>query len=317
MSGDDDAAAAVDDEKLHCASCGITQVDDIKLKDCDSCDLVRYCGDACQELHLPEHKEECKKRAAELRDKLLFKQPESTYLGDCPICTIPLPLDDRKYVLRPCCCNFICEGCMHRSVQLAAGERSGFPKCPYCREPAPPASDINRVFMKYIRKRVKANDPTAMSLMGGNRCSKGDYNGAFELFRKAAELGHADAHYKLAELYCEGKGVEMDSRKEIHHLEEAAIAGHPKARHDLGIYAFTNDKRERAVKHWIIAANQGQDESIQCLKKTFELEGIEGGRRSVSKEDFAAALRGHHAAVKATKSPEREAAAAFHQRIRH
>jgi hypothetical protein len=38
----------------------------------------------------------CKKRAAELRDEILFKQPENTHLGDCPICFLPLSLDLEK-----------------------------------------------------------------------------------------------------------------------------------------------------------------------------------------------------------------------------
>ena len=53
-----------------CASCGIAEIDDIKLKDCDDCDLVRYCSDACQRDHKTKHKEACKKRAAELDEKI-------------------------------------------------------------------------------------------------------------------------------------------------------------------------------------------------------------------------------------------------------
>jgi hypothetical protein len=55
------------------------------------------------------------------------------------------------------------------------------------------------------------------------------------------------------------------------------------------------------VKHFIIAANLGHDDSLDTLKKFFRM-GI------VSKQDFAAALRGHQAAVDATKSPQREVA---------
>jgi len=67
-----------------CASCGIAQVDDIELKECAECDLVKYCSDECQN-YKPQHKEDCKKRAAELHDEILFQQPESSHLGDCPI----------------------------------------------------------------------------------------------------------------------------------------------------------------------------------------------------------------------------------------
>eukprot|EP00984_Skeletonema_dohrnii_P032614 scaffold27009_cov78-Skeletonema_dohrnii-CCMP3373.AAC.1 len=73
-------------DNMYCASCGKSEVDDIKLKKCNDCGLVRYCGVKCQREHRSEHKSTCKKRAAELRDEKFFKQPESCHLGDCPIC---------------------------------------------------------------------------------------------------------------------------------------------------------------------------------------------------------------------------------------
>ena len=42
-----------------CASCGITEIDDIKLVPCDGCDLVRYCSDECRQDHKSEHEEVC------------------------------------------------------------------------------------------------------------------------------------------------------------------------------------------------------------------------------------------------------------------
>ena len=62
-----------------------------------------------------------------------------------------------------------------------------------------------------------------------------------------------------------------------------------------------NDKIERAVKHFTIGASLGHDRSIQGLKDCYQAGDI-------SKDTFAAALRAHHAAVKATKSPQRDAA---------
>ena len=79
MSGDNEAV-----DTSCCASCGIAEIDDIKLKDCDGCDLVKYCSDECQLEHTSEHKGECKKRAAELREELLFKQPESSHPWGLP-----------------------------------------------------------------------------------------------------------------------------------------------------------------------------------------------------------------------------------------
>ncbi|KAK1737397.1 hypothetical protein QTG54_011683, partial [Skeletonema marinoi] len=86
-----------------CASCGIAEVDDIKLKICTACKSVRYCSVECQQEHRPQHETNCKERAAELRDEILFRQPESSYLGDCPICCLPLPLDIQRAMLQTCC----------------------------------------------------------------------------------------------------------------------------------------------------------------------------------------------------------------------
>ena len=100
MSSNNLEAAAVD---KCCASCGKAEVDDIKLMDCDGCDLVKYCSDECKEGHRPEHEESCKKRVADLREELLFRQPEGSYLGDCPICYLPHSLDLDKSELNTCC----------------------------------------------------------------------------------------------------------------------------------------------------------------------------------------------------------------------
>mmetsp|Transcript_35527 Transcript_35527/g.72674 ORF Transcript_35527/g.72674 Transcript_35527/m.72674 type:complete len:85 (+) Transcript_35527:2-256(+) len=62
-----------------------------------------------------------------------------------------------------------------------------------------------------------------------------------------------------------------------------------------------NERYDRSAKHFIIAANLGHDDSIQALKECYKY-------GDVSKEDFAAALRAHQAAVDATKSPQRDAA---------
>jgi TPR repeat protein len=151
-------------------------------------------------------------------------------------------------------------------------------------------------------KRIEANDPVALRVKGKRHGEDGDFKSAFVYLSKAAQLGDVDAHYHLGNLYREGKGVEeKDEKMELHHLEEAAIGGHPNARNNLGYLEWKNGKFERGVKHLIIAANLGHDDSLQILTECFK-------RGLVSKDDFAAALRALQAAVDATKSPQREAA---------
>ena len=301
--------AAADDGNvtMRCASCGIAAADDIHLKKCASCHLVRYCSVTCQRNHRPQHKRECKKRAAELRDELLFKQPESTYLGDCPICCLPLSIDTQKSGLMTCCCKLICNGCDYANKMRE--KREGLQqKCPFCRHSMPKLHDLQDVYHRTILKRLEANNPVAVCEMGLIRANEGDYKSAVDYWTKAAALGDIRAHYNLSQMYNRGVGVEKNERKELHHLEEAAIGGNPEARHDLGIFEGKNGMPQRSIKHFVIAANMGHDKSLSALKDFFK-EGF------VTKDDFEAALRGHKAAVDATKSPQRNEAEAAWKKI--
>jgi len=204
----------------------------------------------------------------------------------------------------PCYSKTICNGC-DRANQIREFEGKLLRKCLFCRHPLPASEEEwDRNFQEAARiqmKRIEVNDPVAMRRMGFERQEKEDYDGAFEYFTKATALGDVGAHFHLSTMYSEGKGVGKDKKKEVYHLEEAAIAGHTSARHNLGCLEAGNGRADRAVKHWIIAAKLGYDGSLEILKDAF-------GKGLVSKEDFAAALRAHQAAVDATKSPQREAA---------
>ncbi len=320
VNDDNTIEAATADMILCCASCGVAEVDEIKLKKCDGCDLVRYCSDTCQQDHRPEHEAKCKERAAQLRDELLFRQPEGTHLGDCPICCLPFSIDISKSMMYPCCMKTVCIGCDYANMFANFNNRNCADvsrvlkklhdaTCPFCRQPRP---NKEGEYMKNIMKRIKKNDPDAFREMGSHCVQEGDNNGAVQYYRKAIELGDVESHVRLVGCLMheeEGEnGVERYEEKEIiYHWEEAAIAGHPEARYMLALHEMIgNNKRiERALKHYIIAANLGHDESLQCLKKFYSI-----GR--FKKEDFAAALRAHQAAVDATKSPQREAAEKFY-----
>ena len=115
-------------------------------------------------------------------------------------------------------------------------------------------------------------------------------------------------HYQLSILYRDGEGVEKNEERALHHLTEAAIGGHPMARHNLGCVERKKCHYDRSVKHFIIAAKLGHDVSVEAVKGLYKA-------GYVSKDDFAAALRGHQAAIDATKSPQREAAAKFFAEI--
>jgi TPR repeat protein len=156
--------------------------------------------------------------------------------------------------------------------------------------------------MKVMERIKKHNDPAAMTQWGKRHYNEEeDYGKSLEYFTKAAELGDVEAHFCLGGTYYRGKGVEKDEKKAVYHLEQAAIGGHPGARGFLANYEVDNGRVKRAAEHLIINANLGDDDALKCLKEFF-VQGI------VTKDEYAAALRGHQAAVDATKSAEREKA---------
>ena len=296
------SAAAEEDgeEVILCASCGTAGSDDIKLRRCNACYLVRYCSVKCQKEHRPKHKKACKKRAAELRDELLFKQPESTHLGDCPICCLPIPIDPQKSSMYSCCSKSICNGCGYANMKRENDGRLQ-PTCPFCRKAV---QNTEEEQVEEMMKRIEVNDPVAIYEMGARKYLEKHYTAAVDFFTKAAALGNMDAHHQLSTMYHEGKGVEKDEKRALHHAERAAIGGHPEARHNLGISDGKNGQYDRAAKHFIIAAKLGCDEALEQVKILFKA-------GYVSKEDFAVALRGHKAAIDATKSPQREEGEAY------
>ncbi len=289
--------SAEEADKDVCANCGIAGVDNIKLVECSDCDLVKYCSDKCREDHREEHKEVCKKRADELHDKRLFTQPEGAHLGECPICFLPNPLDVTKTTFMECCGQTICRGCCRAHLKSTINDKLKASRCLFCRTP----NLDDEEYEKRKKERIEANDPAALSFVGSKCYAAGDYDKALKYLTKAAELGDADAHYRLACMYMEGEGVEKDEKKGAYHGEKAAIGGHHVARGCLACVELENGNIERGVKHFVIAANLGCGKSMKTLLNVYK-EGC------ITKEEYGATLRTHQAAIDATKSAQRDAA---------
>ncbi len=278
------------DDTCRRVSCGSNRVDEMDLD-------MKHPSVECQKSRREQQRDECMMRATVLRGRDLFEQPQNSHLGECPICYLPLPLEPKKFTFMGCCSQIICLGCDYANAKREFKE--GLEKrCVFCREPAPKSEEEA---IKSIMNRVKKNDPFAMRVMGSKRYREGDYDGALEYLTKVAELGYPDAHFRLSEMYYNGRGVVKDLKKYLYHSEEAAIGGHPEARHNLGCIEGFNGKYEKAKRHFIIAANLGYNGSLEGLRKLYA-NGL------ASKEDYADALRAYQAAAYAAKSAEREKA---------
>jgi len=312
MSSTEDTAGKEEDVVLSvCANCGKGEEESGKLKACNACKMVKYCNRECQVAHRPQHKKECKKRAAELHDEKLFKQPPNPY-EDCPICFLRMPTIETGSKYHSCCGKLICSGCFYAQVYDNQGNIVAKRVCPFCRTPTPTSE---KEAIKREKKRVNLSDPMAI-------CNHGNYyrdgmNGfaqnhtkALELWHRAAKLGCAGAYCSIGYAYECGHGVEVDKKKALHYYEQAAMRGDESARHYLGYKEGMAGNFDRAVKHYIVAVRSGQNESLEAIKLLYS-------NGYATKDDYTKALQAYQVYLGDIKSNQRDRAASADERNRY
>ena len=293
------------DDNNICANCGKGEEESISIKKCGACMMVKYCSGDCQKAHRPQHKKECRKRAAELHDEALFKQPPQ--LEDCQICLLRLPSLHTGYRYQSCCGKTICSGCIH------AGATTGHDKlCPFCRAPAPTSDEENN---KRVKKRIDLGDAQAMNVLGLNY-NQGlhgltqNHDKSLELWHRAAERGNAEAYHNIGCEYFNGEGVERDEKKAMHYWEQAAMNGNASSRFNLGNSEGIAGNRERALKHFMIAVGVGDDISMKTIQEMYK-------HGYATKDDYAQALKAYQAYLDDIKSDDRDKAAAYSQEYKY
>jgi len=292
-----------DNTKSICANCG---KEDSKLKSCTACKLVKYCSRECQIAHRPQHKKVCKKRAAELYDEKLFKQPPLEF-EDCPICFLRLPTLETGYRYKTCCGKVICSGCYYAPLYDDQGNEVDNKKCPFCRIPTPTTEEVEEI-VKRTMKRVESDDPEAIHDLGcdyrdGSCGYPQDYDKALELWHRSAELGHAKSYLNIGCAYNHGQGVEVDKKRALYYWELAAMRGDETARYNLGIEEENVGNMDRALKHYMISARGGYNDSLQEIQDLFT-------NGYATKDDYTKALQLYQEYLGEIKSVQRDNAAA-------
>ena len=164
---------------------------------------------------LAKHKKVCKRRAAELRNEALFKDPPAK--EECPICFLPMPLNFICCVSLPpaaissvpvydfavanekltkmgteqyssCCGKSICNGCSESFFSS-----HNIYTCPFCKAERLFKTDEESV--EGLMKRIEVNDADAMFELAkyykfGSLGLQQDQERVIELMTKVAELGH-------------------------------------------------------------------------------------------------------------------------------
>jgi len=286
-----------------CANCGKGEDDGTILKACAACKLVKYCSRDCQIAHRPQHKKQCKRRAKELHEIELFKQPPP--MEDCPICMERLPTLCTGRTFMPCCGKVLCNGCIHAFQLGITREKDNI--CPFCRTPASKSDEEN---IKRFEKRAAINDARAIHNLGCHyrKAKLGlpqDHVKALELWHRAGELGSAGAYYNIGCAYQSGnRGVERDMEKATHYWESGAMLGHTGARYNLGVHHENNlGDLNKASKHYMIAVNDGCLDSLNRIKEFYR-------KGYATKDEYAKALRGYQSYLDEIKTNQRDEAVA-------
>ena len=292
-----------------CANCGKGEGGAGDLKACTACKLVKYCNRDCQVAHRKQHKRECKKRAAELHDEQLFKQPPPP--EDCPICFLPIPAFHTGSRYQSCCGKLVCGGCFYADAVRNHCNRKEH-NCPFCRTPArTPAPKTDEEAVKRMKRFVEVNDAEgthnmACSYDQGSYGLPQDYAKALELWHRAAKLGHAQSYYGIGLAYQLGQGVERDIKKALYYFELGAIGGCLQARYSLGYAEGSSGNTKRALKHMMIGSEGGDKSSLDMIRNMF-LEG----RGHATKDDYSKALQAYQTCLSEIQSEQRDKAAAF------
>ena len=198
-----------------------------------------------------------------ISDDELFKQPPPK--EDCPICLLYLPTLESGSMYYVCCGKIICSGCAYAPVYDNLGNEINKKKCPFCRTPW---SGSDEEFNERLQKRVEVGDAGAIFTLGNyyRDAEDGfpqDYAKAFELFVQAGE------HCNVGYAYENGHGVEIDKKKANHYYKLAAIEGDVTSRYNLGLDEEDEGNKNRALKHYMIAAESGEPDSLKKIQKLY------------------------------------------------
>ena len=104
--------------------------------------------------------------------------------------------------------------------------------------------------------------------------------------------------------YYFGEGVERDEKKANRYHELAAISGDVAARHNLGCDEDDAGNWDRAIKHYMIAAGAGENESVRTIQQFYK-------HGHATKDDYTSALRAYQKYLEEIRSEQRDNAAAY------
>ena len=222
---------------------------------------------------------------------------------ECPICMIPLPLDEGDITFMSCCGKNICSGCIFK--EILNGMKNGVKieklhkskKCAFCRQPE------GKNHIKRLKKLMKKKNPEAFIQMAKRyKLGEGMFQSdtkSLQMLIHAAELDSAQAHGMIGQYHEEGLAVEQNMSKALEFYEVAAKQGYFYAHKLLVTFNGRNGNIQKAIEHLKVAASAGDQEAMDSLMIGYK-------DKLLPKEELTQTLRECQASANEMKSTDRE-----------
>ena len=236
---------------------------------------------------------------------------------DCAICLVPISRLKFASVYQACCGNSICTSCtighedfIKKQKEENAGKKIAF-TCPFCREPIPTGPTADAEGYVQVQARCLQNDHIALTHMGqlyqrgGPGTPKDDLK-ALDYLIRAVELGSAAACVTIGIIYEEGNGVAIDKARAALFQRVGALRGDVTARFNIGNFEYKSGNHEIVIRHWKIAAEAGNQKSLNNIRKFYYADGKFPGKELISKECMDGLYRVCHDAQMEVAGEERE-----------
>ena len=261
---------------------------------------------------------------ARLDNQLATAQEETKHIDlfapiaereECPMCLVPLPINEGEIIFNECCGKRICQGCFYNifKTEIMKGitehnwkmkTKEEF-KCAYCRQ-----SSTN--IIKELKRLMKRNNTQAFIQMADKY--KSGVEGviqsntkSLEMYICAAELGCADAYVSIGLYFIEGLVVEQDSSKASEFWEVGAKKGSVSAHKYLARFHWkVNGNAQLMIDHLKVAASAGDQASMDNLMVNYKQTSL------VSKEDLTQTLRAFQASINELRNKDRDEACEFY-----
>jgi len=124
--------------------------------------------------------------------------------------------------------------------------------------------------LQYVQAQSYRQDNRLDFDQGVAAAQVGNYAQAYCIWKPLADVGHAEAQYRLGWLYAKGLGLAVNEASAIYWWKLAANLGHADALFSLG-WAYEhgdgiNKDIPLAISYYLQAASHGQDDAVELLQ---------------------------------------------------